>query len=157
MIESEAEVLRVEADHAWVRIRPHTPCGHCDPESGCKSVALTRLFGGKQEFRVRNPLQAQPGDWVLVAVEENLLLRSALWGYGLPLALLMLGALLGYFLVPPALANWATAAGAVSGVALALIVLRLRRARQSEPEIVRKPEPGLPMISPCKNKPREGG
>ena len=100
MIETEAQVLQVENEYAWVRVRPHAPCGHCDPEAGCKSVALTRLFGGAQEFRVRNPIHAQPGDLVLVVMDDGMLLKSALWGYGLPLALLMAGAALGSFFAP---------------------------------------------------------
>ncbi len=152
MIESEAQVVRVENDHAWVKIRPHTPCGHCDPESGCKSVALTRLFGGAQEFCVRNPIQAAPGEMVLVAIEDGLLLKSALWGYGLPLSLLMAGAVLGFFWAPSQFTNLATLAGAVGGAVLAFLLLRQRRATMAEPEIVGKHDPALPVLTPCKNK-----
>lgn len=153
MIESEAQVVRVENEYAWVRVKPHTPCGQCDPESGCKSVALTRLFGGAQDFRVRNPVQAEPGDLVLVAVEDGLLLKSALWGYGLPLGLMLGGAAAGFFMAPAAWANSATLAGALLGAAGAFLLLRRRRLNQIEPQIVRKCEPGLPLVaSTCKSK-----
>lgn len=154
MIESEAEVLRVEQDHAWVRIKPHTPCGQCDPETGCKTVAMSRLFSGqKQEFRVRNSLLAVPGDLVRVAIADGLLLQSALWGYGLPLGLLLAGAALGHFLSPVSHVNLATLAGAGCGVAISLLLLR-QRAHLAEPEIVEKRAPGMPGISSCKNNTR---
>lgn len=152
MIETEAQVLQVENEYAWVRVRPHAPCGHCDPEAGCKSVALTRLFGGAQEFRVRNPINAQPGDLVLVVMDDGMLLKSALWGYGLPLALLMAGAALGSFFAPDGRSNRLTLLGAVVGASLAFLLLWQRRAKQAEPEIARKFDPEEPVVSSCKNK-----
>ena len=154
MIESEAIVLRAENEHAWVRIRPHTPCGNCDPETGCKTVAMTRLFSGRnQEFRVLNPITAQTGDLVQVAIAEGLLLKSALWGYGLPLGLLLAGAAAGHFIFAQPFVNIATLAGAVLGVAIALLLLKNRnRPHGNEPVIVAKREPGLPMLSSCRSK-----
>lgn len=153
MIESEAEVLRVENGHAWVRIRPHTPCGNCDPVTGCKSVAMSRLFSGNsQEYRVLNPLSAQAGDLVRVAVADGLLLDSALWGYGLPLGLMLAGAGACFALAPANCVDLATLAGAAAGVAVALLLLRKRQQLpQAEPEIVEKRAPGTPLISTCKN------
>lgn len=152
MIENEAVVIRVESEHAWVRIRPHSPCGSCDPETGCKTVAMTRLFrGNNQEFRVRNPLQAKEGDQVRVAIADGLLLRSALWGYGLPLSLLFTGAVAGYFAFPGSHQDLATFVGAVTGMVAALLLLKFLRLSSSvEPAIVKKHEPGLPMLSSCK-------
>ena len=152
MIESEAVVVRAGKDHAWVRIRPHSPCGNCDPETGCKTVAMSRLFSGNnQEFRVGNPLEAQAGDLVCVAIADGLLLRSALWGYGLPLGLLLAGAALGYFVSPAIHADMATLAGAAVGIVTALLLLKSRRqVQQTEPVIVKRYEPGLPMLSSCK-------
>lgn len=152
MIESEVEVVLVENEHAWVRIKPHTPCGHCDPEAGCKSVAITRLFGGSQEFRVRNTINAQPGDLVLVVIDDGMLLKSALWGYGLPLTLLMVGAALGAFFAPTGQSNRITLLGAVVGASLAFLLLWQRRSKQAEPEIVRKCNSDAPVASSCKNK-----
>ncbi|GHD58737.1 SoxR reducing system RseC family protein [Jeongeupia chitinilytica] len=96
MIDTEARVVRTEADHAWVVIRPHTPCGNCDPQTGCRSVAISRMFGqAQQHYRVNNPLGAEQGEYVKVAVAERTLLHSALWAYGLPLLAMLLGAVLG--------------------------------------------------------------
>jgi sigma-E factor negative regulatory protein RseC len=155
MIETEAQVLRVEQRYAWVKIQPHSLCGNCDPETGCKSVALTRLFGSRQQaFRVTNPLGAAAGDKVRVAIADGVLLQSALWGYGLPLCLLLASASLGYFLFSGSYRDLATLAGAACGVVLALALLRQRRSRQIEPEIVYRHDPDLPILSSCKHSER---
>lgn len=153
MIESEAVVLRVEQGHAWVKIRPHTPCGNCDPETGCKTVAMTRLFSrNKQEFCVLNPLAAQPGDLVHVAVADGVLLKSALVGYGLPLAGLLAGAAIGHMIFSGGYRDLASMVGAFLGCAITMLAFKGRRKSiAGEPVIVSKREPGLPMLSSCKN------
>jgi sigma-E factor negative regulatory protein RseC len=124
MIETQAQVLRTEGSYAWVKIRPHTPCGNCDPEKGCKSAAITRMFGQAQEsYRVNNPINAQADDLVTIAVGEGVLLSSALWAYGLPMVLLLLGASIGHFASPQG--ELATLSGAVIGFILGFGVLRL--------------------------------
>lgn len=96
MIETPARVIRVESDYAWVEPKPHKPCGLCDPESGCRTLAIARLFSRSgQSFRVLNALGAQQGDWVTVAVPERGVLYAACLMYMLPLCGLFFGALLG--------------------------------------------------------------
>jgi len=139
MILSEAQVERCEGEFAWVKIRPHSPCGHCDPKTGCKSVSITRLFGqAQQSYQVKNPLQAKPNDYVKVAVNEADLLGTAVWAYGLPLILLMLGAVLGSAIAQPPHQELCALLGAVLGFSISFIVLRLRneKAKQSQPRIV---------------------
>ena len=154
MIENEAVVIRVEQQHAWVKIRPHTPCGSCDPETGCKTVAMTRLFrGDKQDFCVSNPLDAQPGDLVRVAVADGVLLKSAMLGYGLPLVGLLVGAAIGQLAYAQVLGDFSALLGAVLGCAAAMLFLKTgRKNLMAEPVIVFRQEPGLPMLSSCKNK-----
>ena len=139
MIFSEAQVERCEGEFAWVKIRPHSPCGNCDPKTGCKSVAITRLFGhAQQSYQVKNPLHAKPNDYVKVAVNDGDLLGTAVWAYGFPLLLLILGAVLGSALAPVALDELYSLLGAVIGFLLSFIVLRMRneKAKQTQPSIV---------------------
>jgi sigma-E factor negative regulatory protein RseC len=138
MIETEAQVIRIEHEKAWVRIKPHKPCGQCDPEKGCKSVALTRMFGAQQDFRVANPLAAQQGEYVKVAIADGMLLRAAIWAYGVPMLLLIAAALLGQWLAP---AQWKAVSSIVAGSAgLIAGVLLLRRQKhlaiRAQPAIV---------------------
>lgn len=119
MIETEARVLRCEGGQAWVELRPHTPCGHCDPVRGCRSLSLARAFHtGQSAFAVANPLAAQAGDWVAVAVREHSVRHSALLLYGVPLAALLAGALLG----APWGEGWSMACAGL-GLAISLLAL----------------------------------
>ncbi|TJZ67779.1 SoxR reducing system RseC family protein [Chitiniphilus eburneus] len=136
-IETDAEVERVSGHHAWVRIRPHTPCGHCDPATGCKAVALSRLFGQTQRgFRVKNDLVAQPGDQVRVGIGDRALLSAALTGYGVPLVALLAGATLGGMLVPAAWREFGAVAGGGLGLLGAFGWLKRRAPHNAEPRIL---------------------
>lgn len=137
MIETPALIRKVEAGYAWVEPKPHKPCGMCDPEKGCRTLAIARLFSRTdQTFRVYNPLNLSPGEWVTVAVPERGMLSAALLLYIFPLIGLFGGALLG--------AAWGdiwSAAGAIVGlVAMACLVRCLPDgwAGRSLPRIVAK-------------------
>ncbi|QLG87965.1 SoxR reducing system RseC family protein [Chitinibacter bivalviorum] len=153
MIETQAQVVRTEGTFAWVKIRPHSPCGNCDPKTGCKSVAITRLFGNAQEnYRVNNPINAAVDDLVTIAVAEGALLKTALWAYGLPLGLLLLGALLGR------LSNGQTEMGTLIGAGLgflagfaALKLLPKTQMQPAEPFIVSKSLTGQ-VVKTCELK-----
>ncbi|WP_174874596.1 SoxR reducing system RseC family protein [Vogesella oryzae] len=112
MIETEARVLRVEPGFAWVEPRPHSPCGQCDPVSGCRSLQLARMFSLRQpQFRVLDPLGVNAGEQVKIAVPESGMLRSAGLLYAVPVSALLLGAML------------ASAAGELAAVAGGLFAL----------------------------------
>lgn len=139
MIVSEAQVERCEGEFAWVKIRPHSPCGNCDPKTGCKSVSITRLFGNAQQsYQVKNPLQAKPNDFVKVAVNDGDLLGTAVWAYGLPLLALIMGAVLGSVLAGPLHRELFSLLGALLGFVLSFFVLRARNetAKTMQPSIV---------------------
>ncbi|GGP19836.1 SoxR reducing system RseC family protein [Silvimonas iriomotensis] len=161
MIESEAQVVRREGEHVWVRIRPHAPCGNCDPETGCKSVAITRMFGNaKEAFRVRNTVDAQPGDFVRIGVADGMLLRTAFAAYGVPLIALMAGAVLGRTIAPFGLPDLGAVLGAATGFVAGFLILRSRRnlASQAEPATLERLVPGAQPIKFCdRNTPSPGG
>ncbi|STQ90933.1 SoxR reducing system RseC family protein [Iodobacter fluviatilis] len=154
MIETEAQVQRLDGAHAWVKIKPHTPCGRCDPETGCKAMALSRMFAQSQDgFKVKNPLSFKAGDWVIVAVEEQMLLKSAVWAYGVPLLLLIAGAAAGQWLVPQSPVS--AVLGGVFGFVAGFVLLKQQHqlAASAEPVIVAgKAVAGPPFLSPCQMK-----
>jgi sigma-E factor negative regulatory protein RseC len=154
MIETEAQVIRIDGLHAWVKIKPHTPCGQCDPKTGCKSVAVSRMFSQTQEgFRVQNPLSSKAGDLVTVAVEEQQLLKTAAWAYGVPLLLLIVGAALGQWLLPQSSAY--SVLGACFGFVVGFVLLKQQHqlAASAEPVIVASRQSSLsPFLSPCQMK-----
>lgn len=154
MIETQARVVAAEAGYAVVEPRPHTPCGHCDPGTGCRSLAIARAFSaGPGHFRVRNPLDAAVGDWVTVSMAEAGVRNSALLMYLLPL-----GGLLGGALALAPLGEFASVSGGLAGLALTLPLVRRQAGRWQlsqdyQPVITGKLNPQhIKMERTCRSK-----
>lgn len=141
MIETTARVTRLQGNTAWVRVEAPASCGACSGK-GCGAALYARLLNPREpEYPVDNPIAAQPGDWVVIGIEDGAILKAAARGYLLPLALVVLGAVVG--------SQWgegAAVAGAVLGLMLAW--MRLRRGRRAAmPVILRQTAPGCGSVT----------
>lgn len=132
MIENSARVTRVEGDLAWVRAESPSSCGACGGKGCGSSIFVRLLHPGEPEYAVMNPISAEPGEAVVVGIEEGALLRAAVAAYLVPLLLLLGGALLGGVWGEPQ-----AIAGGVAGLVAAAVWLRRRRAPPS-PVILRR-------------------
>ncbi len=95
MIENEAVVTHIEGDFAWLTVERQGGCSSCS-SGGCGTASLASLFGQRPTpLRVDNRLQAQPGEQVVIGIEERSLLIGALLIYLLPLLLLLVAAIVG--------------------------------------------------------------
>lgn len=122
MLEQHAIVLKTEGGTAWVEARESGTCGSCG-SGGCSTRRLADLFGRRERaFPVDNVLQAEAGERVVIGIPSGALWKSAFRLYGLPLALMLAGAMTGQHLHgdPGALA------GAAAGLALAVLAQRLQ-------------------------------
>ena len=125
------------------------PCGLCGKTRGCGLSLWSKLFNHKSVFTADNQIGAKIGDHVVVGVEEHAMLKSSMMIYGIPLAALLLGAMLTMALLPAdaSLASRDTyaLAGAVAGLFLALLWLKGYAAGQTsnpghQPVILRMDE-----------------
>jgi sigma-E factor negative regulatory protein RseC len=135
MIEVNGEVTHTEAGFAWIS-RAGETCSNCDPKTGCKSIALSRLFCSKKPiFRVQDPLGVKVGEQVSIGIEEKNLLQSALVGYAMPVLVLVLGAIIGLYIGGECLSIM----GGISGFFAAMIWLKRKKISPSNiPTIVRR-------------------
>lgn len=123
MIETPARVVRVDGGTAWVCAESPSTCGACGGK-GCGASLYARLLHPREpEYAVANPIDARPGEPVVVGIEDGALFKAALAAYVVPLALLLLGALLG-----SRQGDLAAVLGALAGLALAVVWLRRRRS-----------------------------
>ena len=100
MLEQTAEVIKTAADGIWVRAVEPSGCGTCGGK-GCSSRRIAELFQRKPRlFRVDCDLSLSPGDRVVVGIARGSVLKSAWRVYGLPLALMLAGALLAQAIRP---------------------------------------------------------
>jgi sigma-E factor negative regulatory protein RseC len=127
MIKENAIVVSIDKDVASLEIVRNKPCGLCGQSRGCGISIWGRLFGHRPNiFKAQNTVNANVDEIVVVGVEESALLWSSFAVYGVPLVLLILGAMLGSLVFPSALhADRDTALGAVLGLFVGYLWLKV--------------------------------
>jgi len=130
MIEEHAIVVDVDNDTAMLEIVRKTPCGLCGQTRGCGISLWGRLFGHRSNiFKAVNQINAKAGDAVIVGIEEQALLFSSMLVYGIPLATLLVGALLAGVIAPSELhADRNAIIGAALGLVLGLLWVKAHSA-----------------------------
>lgn len=135
MIEEHAIVVGVEQDVAMLEIIRKTPCGLCGKSRGCGISLWAKLFNHKSVFKATNNIGAKVGDNVIVGIEEHALLRSSMTIYGVPLASLLIGAVIGIGFLPQEASatqkDVYTVIGALIGLSLSILWLKGHAAGQS--------------------------
>lgn len=91
MIEELAVVVKIENHQVWVEAGPNSACGGCAQKTSCTTNAIGSVLK-KKSVPVDCDIQLKTGDQVMVAIDENLLLRASLLLYLLPLIGLFTGA-----------------------------------------------------------------
>ena len=99
MIEQTAQVVAVEGESAWVEAERKSACGGCEAKAGCGTGSLAKAFGTRaNRMKVINTVDAQPGDTVVIGIEESALVRGSVAVYLVPLLTLLGGGIFGEFM-----------------------------------------------------------
>ncbi len=99
MIEELAVVVKIENHQVWVVSGQNSACGGCQQKTSCTTNALGSVLK-KKSVPVDCDIQLKTGDEVMVAIDENLLLRASLLLYLVPLIALFTGAGIADWLLP---------------------------------------------------------
>ncbi len=99
MIEELAVVVKIENHQVWVVSGQNSACGGCQQKASCTTNALGSVLK-KKSVPVDCDIQLKTGDEVMVAIDENLLLRASLLLYLVPLIALFTGAGIADWLLP---------------------------------------------------------
>lgn len=138
MLEQTAEVIKTASDGVWVQAVEPAGCGTCAGQ-GCSSRRIAELFQRRpRHFLVDCDLSLAPGDRVVVGIASGSVLKSALRAYGLPLGLMLTGALLAQAVRPgdaPALMGMLL--GGLAGW------LAVRGGRTARPVVLRREDSNL--------------
>ena len=138
MIEEQATVRALKGGHAEIEIQRQSACGSCKAKGGCGTSLLAEWFPSRQWlFVLPNRVDAKPGDTVVVGLDEGYLQRGSLLLYALPLAGLLMGAVIGeqLFIRLGLSAELGSILLGLSGVIVALLAVRhisLRLSQGSE-------------------------
>jgi len=136
VIETPARITRLEGDSAWVVSSAPSSCGACGGK-GCGSSLFARvLHADEPEYRVDNPIGAQPGEAVVVGLPDGALLAAAVSGYLVPLLLLIAGAALGQHFA----GELGAVSGGLCGLGLAALLLKRRNTPVAYPVVLRRGE-----------------
>lgn len=89
-------ISSIEGDFAYVEAQSKSGCSGCASSSGCGTSAIASLFtnASQRAIKVRNRLNAQVGDEVILTLDESRLIKHSFMAYGVPLIGLFLFAVL---------------------------------------------------------------
>ena len=130
MIEERAIIVSLESETsaaessatdstATLEIERKVACGLCGQTRGCGNSIWGKLFAHQSTaFKAQNRINAKVGDSVIVGINERALLKSALLLYILPLATMLIGAILATQLKDT---NGYAMLGALIGLVLGLV------------------------------------
>lgn len=135
MIEESGRVVALEDGAVWVETLRRTTCSACSANAGCGQGLMENLGVDQRRGYVRalTDLQLAVGDGVTIGIREDLLLRSSLQVYLLPLLGLFAGAILAERL---ALAEPFVILAALGGfLVVGGLVRRRSRSRAGDPAL----------------------
>ena len=146
MIEEQAEVVEIEGSRLILQAQTQSACGSCSASKGCGTSLLSKVIGRKfTRFEAENNVNAVVGDTVIVGIPEDALLKGSLVMYSIPLAGMIIFALLAdYFLLASTGSrDLMVAASAIMGLILGSLMSKAYFQRQSSihlfsPVILRK-------------------
>jgi sigma-E factor negative regulatory protein RseC len=99
MIEEYAVVTKCSGTQATLEIERRTACGLCGQKRGCGNATWGKMLGhDSHDFTADNQVNANVGDSVVVGIDEQAVLNSALFLYVVPLAGLLIGTLIADYL-----------------------------------------------------------
>jgi sigma-E factor negative regulatory protein RseC len=96
MLEETGVVTAVDGEFAWVETQPKSACGHCTVSNGCGTSVLAKWYSPKKnQVRVVNHLNLQPGAAAVLGVADDVLIKAAFIAYMLPLLAMISFAIVG--------------------------------------------------------------
>jgi sigma-E factor negative regulatory protein RseC len=143
MLEEIARVVKIENHQVWIESSTMNGCASCQQKASCSTNAIGSVLKKKQ-VPVDSDIQLNPGDNVLVAIDESVLLRASLLLYFLPILALFMGAGISNWLLSdnnPHADLW-NAVSAFSGFLLMLWLINRTQSlyllSSARPVVVRK-------------------
>jgi len=96
MLEETGLVTAVDGEFAWVETQAKSACGHCNVSNNCGTSVLAKWFSPrKNQVRVLNHLNLQPGVTAVVGVADDVLIKAAFIAYMIPLLAMISFAIAG--------------------------------------------------------------
>ena len=96
MLEETGLVTAIDGEFAWVETQAKSACNHCNVSNSCGTSVLAKWFSPrKNQVRVLNHLNLQPGVTAVVGVPDDVLIKAAFIAYMVPLLVMISFAIAG--------------------------------------------------------------
>lgn len=125
MILETGRIVAIEPEGVWVETMQRSSCNACRAEKGCGQSLIAKWSGHTSYIWVllegRNPENYSVGEEIKIGVPEEVVARGAMLVYMLPLATLLVAALVAHWLFAHELI---TTLSAFAGLAMGGLILR---------------------------------
>lgn len=155
MMTESVRVLAVEQSYLLVEAVRRSACGNCQARAGCGQSLLNRWAEKTSCLKVplegRDPASFAVNDQVIVGVPEDVIVRSSLLIYCLPIVLLLIGAFVGEWIAG---SEGASILAALLGLMLGGLLVKsyssfAARFRDLQPMLLDSSSNGVIEISHC--------
>ncbi len=142
MLTETGRIVAIENDALWVETIQKSTCGQCAAQKGCGQSLLSKMGQSSGHLRVllqgRSPSAYQLGEEVTIAIADDLVVKSALLIYLLPLCVMLVFSLFAHTYFNN---EGLTIASAILGLVLGGLLLRWhafsqRNNSQQQPIII---------------------
>ncbi len=124
MLKESAMVMSVSPGKARVSLVRSEACGDCAAKSMCHSSP-----GGTMVMEVRNPIQARPGEKVVITLPPKELVKASAMVYLLPATAMVAGATVGWLKTGT---DMGAMIGTLGGILVSSLYLFLHGRRKKE-------------------------
>lgn len=142
MLKETGRVVAVDKDNLWVETINRSTCGSCAAQNGCGQSLLAKWAAKNAYMKLpldgRDPASFAVNDGVSIGIPEDVVVKSSLLVYCLPILMLLAGGSLGEYWMG---SEMASVIGAMSGLLgggllVKLYSLSLGRNRRLQPVIL---------------------
>jgi len=146
MIEEQARVVAIKGNQLVLQAQTQSACGSCSASQGCGTSLLAKVIGRKfTQFQAENNVNAIVGDFVVVGIPEDALLKGSMVMYVVPVLGMLIFALLAdlFLLASTQSRDLMIAVSAIFGLVFGSLISRWYFQRRSSvqffsPVILRK-------------------
>ncbi|MGI1677355.1 MAG: SoxR reducing system RseC family protein [Cellvibrionaceae bacterium] len=142
MLKETGRVVAVDNDSVWVETINQSTCGTCSAKKGCGQSTLAKWSAKQSYLRVlldgRDPESVRINDSITVGIPEDVVVKSSLLLYCLPIVLMLLGTIFAdaYFENEILSVCFAVIGFIAGGVFVSLFSRFKRNDRRSQPVII---------------------
>ncbi len=127
-MQQTGKVLEIEGEYALVQFQRTKACGNCN--------ACMSLGDGMAAVKIKNTLNAHPGDHVHIQLHANSFLKATAIAYGVPLLALLIGVILGALISDVAAICMGLGFALLAFLLLRLLETRFSRMQEFKPRMI---------------------